>query len=154
MKLRLFYLFLAGLSLVGLSCDDTPNFEQQMEIDRAIIEEFVATNNLDGYFLSTGVYVHLTHEGTGTETVGPLDNILIELAGSFLDGTEFWSNSVPEPWNMQNFIEGVQQGLQEFKNESRGRIICPSRLAYGTTGQGDIEPNTVIQFEIKYVEIQ
>jgi FKBP-type peptidyl-prolyl cis-trans isomerase FkpA len=148
-NIQILVLLLAAWGMLGLGCDDTPSFEQQQEIDRALIEEYIAVNNLDGYFLDNGVYVDLEKPGVGTENPNIASLLQIELNGKFLDGEVFWTTGgQPQAWPVSRFIRGLQDGIQEFKAESEGLVIIPSRLAYGVNGQGEIPPNAVIMFEV------
>ena len=137
--------------LFGFSCDNQPTFEEQLDIDRKIIEEYVATNNITGSFLDEGIFISFIQEGTGTETPALSDSIVINYTGLLLDGTVFDSNDSAR-FRLGGLIPGWQIGLQEFKLESDGILIIPSGLAYGPTGIGPIPGNAVLRFNIEMID--
>ena len=146
----------SALAILTLSsCQETITFDEQQEIDRAIIEEYVATNNLDGQYTEEGIFYSITKEGVGSETPNISSTILIDYVGTLLDGTEFdSSNGFPREFQLFSLIRGWQIGLEKFKAESKGILIIPSRFAYRENGSidGSIPPNTVIRFDIELVE--
>ncbi|MEM6347456.1 MAG: FKBP-type peptidyl-prolyl cis-trans isomerase [Bacteroidota bacterium] len=149
-------LCLSALAILSFSsCQETISFDEQQEIDRAIIEEYVAVNNLDGQYTEQGIFYAITKEGVGTETPNMFSTILIDYVGTLLDGTQFdSSNGFPREFQLGTLIRGWQIGLEQFKAESKGILIIPSRFAYRETGSidGSIGPNTVIRFDIELVE--
>ena len=141
-------------SIILISCDKTVDWDEQMEIDRKIIEEYVADNNIPGFFTDDeqNIYVSIEKEGTGDETPTPASTVEIIYKGYMLDGTVFdTSDGFPVSFPVWQLIQGWQVGLGYFKRGSEGKLIIPSRLAYSTRGtpNGSIPPNTVIAFDIE-----
>ena len=153
MKWTLIIMF---FSLSVLSCDKTVDWEEQMEIDRKIIEEYVADNNIPGFFTDDeqNIYVSIEKEGNGDETPTRSSTVEIIYSGYLLDGTEFdSSDGFPVNFPVWQLIQGWQVGLTYFKRGSEGKLIIPSRLAYSTRGtnDGSIPPNTVIAFDMELI---
>ena len=147
------WVFALLVVMLGTGCDDAPNFDEQQSIDRMIIEEYIATNNLVGEFTDTGVFYSIDDPGVGTETPTVASTIQIIYTGTLLDGTVFdSSDGFPVSFPVFNLIRGWQIGLEFFKKESSGVMIIPSRLAYGTRGSFAIDPNTVIRFDIELLD--
>lgn len=139
------------------ACQETITFDEQQEIDRAIIEEYVATNNLQGNYTEQGIFYSITKEGVGTATPDISSTILIDYTGTLLDGTVFdSSDGFPREFQLFSLIRGWQIGLEYFKAESKGILVIPSRFAYQENGSldGSIGPNTVIRFDIELVEFE
>lgn len=139
------------------ACKETITFDEQQDIDRAIIEEYVAINNLQGTYTEQGIFYSITKDGVGTATPDISSTILIDYTGTLLDGTEFdSSNGFPREFQLFSLIRGWQIGLEYFKAESKGVLVIPSRFAYKENGSldGSIPSNTVIRFDIELVEFQ
>jgi FKBP-type peptidyl-prolyl cis-trans isomerase len=151
----LILLLLSVLVLLTSACDDELTPEQQREVDREIIEEYVAVNNFDGTFLESGVFYALTDSGSSSLTPRPTDEVEVIYEGSLLDGTVFDdSGGFPATFELNRLIRGWQEGMQYFPVGSEGILIIPSGLAYGPRGSGgSIPPNTVIRFDIELLGI-
>ncbi|MEL6255442.1 MAG: FKBP-type peptidyl-prolyl cis-trans isomerase [Bacteroidota bacterium] len=152
--------FFFPLIIVGLfftSCDDRVTFEQQQKIDKDIIDEYVADNNLDGFYTENNIFISLENEGTGTETPDAFSTIEIIYTGYLLDGTEFDSSAgFPREFQVFTLIQGWQEGLAFFKTGSKGTMIIPSRFAYRTAGtpDGSVPPDAVIAFDIELLSFR
>jgi FKBP-type peptidyl-prolyl cis-trans isomerase FkpA len=150
---NLFWIGLFLSSLLFPACDDAVTPDEQLEIDRALMEEYIAENNLDGTFTSTGLYYVIEQEGSGSES--PNINSIVEIVytGYLLDGTQFdSSNGFPVQFQLGGLIRGWQEGLTYFNRETSGVLLVPSRLAYGVRGQGGIPGNAVLRFEIELLD--
>ena len=66
------------------------------------------------------------------------------------------SNGFPTTFTVWQLIQGWQRGLTYFKKEGVGKLIIPSRLAYGTSGSrsGAVPPNTIIAFDIELLDFR
>ncbi|MEM6803912.1 MAG: FKBP-type peptidyl-prolyl cis-trans isomerase [Bacteroidota bacterium] len=149
---KVFFFPLVISCLFFASCDDTVNFEEQQKIDREIIEEYVADNNIDGFFTENNIFVSIENEGTGTENPGILSTIEIIYKGYLLDGTEFDSSEgFPRTFQVFRLIQGWQEGLEYFKEGGVGKLIIPSQFAYRAAGtpNGAVPGNAVIAFDIE-----
>ncbi len=71
----------------------------------------------------------------------------------FLDGATFDEGEQIdlEMWQM---IQGFQLGLQLMREGETAVIYIPSSLAYGSTGSGNIPPNSIIQFEVTLYDLK
>jgi FKBP-type peptidyl-prolyl cis-trans isomerase len=92
--------------------------------------------------------------GTGaTAAVG--DTVSVGYVGTFLDGRVF--DPGPGPISFQigagRVIPGFEQGIIGMRVGGKRRITVPSALAYGSSGNGTIPPNTPLRFEVTLVAI-
>ena len=131
------------LSLVISSCKKDVN---QPEIDQAIIEDYVAENNLDGQFTSSGLYYVINEPGSADHpTVN--SRVTVSYVGYTLDGVVFDENDYIT-FELNQVIEGWQEGLQLIGEDGKIKLVIPSGLAYGPNGSLSIGPNEVLAFEI------
>ncbi len=140
--------------LIFSSCDDTLSFDEQLEIDKGIIADYVAANNLTGEYTSDGLFYSITKEGNGTF---PTQSSRVEVVytGKMLDGTVFDSSQgFPVTFGLNQVISGWRVGIPFFDVGSEGYLIIPSHMAYGRTGTGNIPENSVLYFDIELLGIQ
>ncbi len=77
-------------------------------------------------------------------------------SGYLASGVQFDSNvGQPQPleYARAELIPGFTSGLQGMQVGGKRRLIVPSALAYGTTGQGVIPPNANLVFDIELVGV-
>jgi FKBP-type peptidyl-prolyl cis-trans isomerase FkpA/FKBP-type peptidyl-prolyl cis-trans isomerase FklB len=91
--------------------------------------------------------------------VGPFliqdEEIKMNYKGYFLDGKVFDSSYLrgqPIKFKIGTKISGWNIGLTRFKSKGKGKLLIPSRFAYGEKGvEGLIPPNTPLIFDIEVI---
>lgn len=143
-------LLLISTLIFSCSDDDTTivNFDA---INETTIQTYLTTNNLTAEKTASGLYHIISNEGTGASPAAD-SNTTIAYEGYFLDGTTF-DQSDNISFNLTNLILGFSEGVQLLKEGGSGTFILPSRLAYGTRGQGSIQPGDVIVFDISLFSV-
>lgn len=151
MKAFKYFIFLFLLSAF-ISCNkDEDDFQEQYDKDIALIEAYLADNNLSAEKTSTGLYYIIDNEGNGSyPTVN--NTVTVQYSGYLLDGTKFDSGTTSFP--LSSVIEGWKQGIPKFRTKGRGTLLIPSYLGYGTGGSGSIPPNSVLIFDIYLISFQ
>ena len=92
--------------------------------------------------------------GTGaTAAVG--DTVSVGYVGTFLDGRVFDPGPGPIVFQIGagRVIPGFEQGIIGMRVGGKRRITVPSALAYGSSGNSTIPPNTPLRFEVTLVAI-
>jgi FKBP-type peptidyl-prolyl cis-trans isomerase FkpA len=101
------------------------------------------------------VYTSLV-EGKG-ETPKPTDVVKVNYRGTLIDGREFDSSfkrGKPLEFKLSNVIACWVEGVQKMKTGGKAKLVCPSNLAYGENGSGEmILPNATLVFEVELLEI-
>ncbi len=144
------FLLAVLLTGCGLNDDNVGTFDgEQFEVDRQLIRDYLATNNLTATEDANGLFYIITKEGTG-DAPSPGSNVMVDYKGYFLDGEIFDSTATGDSVfvSLQNVILGWQIGLQYLKVGGSGTLLLPSAFAYGSQGTSRIDPNTVIAFDI------
>lgn len=141
------------VSLVSCKDDDELTYEEQLAVDTALIDEFLAVNNITAQIDPSGLRYVIHEQGSGL-TPEPASGIVAAYEGTFLDGEEFESNS-EFTFRLSNMIDGWIIGLPYIQEGGRMSLYIPSGLAYGTQGSasGSIPPNTVIVFTVEIIDI-
>jgi FKBP-type peptidyl-prolyl cis-trans isomerase len=133
------------VSVFVLSCKKNVN---QAEIDHGIIEKYVIDNQLDGDYTASGLYYEIINPG---HNVHPTVNSTVTVAykGYSIDGVDF-DEGDHLIINLTEVIQGWQEGLQFIGETGKIKLVIPSGLAYGESGnkKGTIKPNEVLVFEI------
>lgn len=154
--MRNLILTLFAVSMI-FSCDkDVVTFQEQLEIDIPIIEQYLSDNNITA-LSESGVYYVIEEEGTGSAY--PNTNSLISMAysGSVMngDGTIFDSRSSTNPLKIELYklISGWQIGVPKFKKGGKGTLYIPSGYGYGVRGSGpNIPGNSILIFDIELLD--
>lgn len=127
---------------------------EQLAVDKSLIKGYLTANNLSAQETSSGLHYIIEESGRGA-AVGPGSIINVLLNGYLLDGTPFTPNEPCSPATINvggDIIAGFKEGIQFFKVGGKGTIFLPSALAFGIEGNGPIQPNTVIAFDIEIVD--
>jgi hypothetical protein len=141
--------------VVGIETD-------QFLIDAAIIDKYIADNELDASPAAEGLYVVIEEPGAGQNpTINSTvrvkyDGKYIELnaQNKLVEGSSFdVSSEEGVTFPLANVIRGWQLGIPLFKTGGSGKLIIPSALAYGPSGSGSIPPNSVLVFDVELKEI-
>lgn len=151
MKNLLLILF---LGLLFVNCGDDNNgfltYDQQLEVDVEIIEDYLAENNLSAEVGELGLRYIIENPGTGTEFPNAASTVIMKYKGYYPDGTVF-DESDNFQTSLQSVIPGWQFGVPLFKKGGKGKLFIPSSIGYGQFGRGSIPPNQVLIFDIELI---
>lgn len=96
-------------------------------------------------------------DGSGASP-GPRDVVSVNYRGTFPDGREF-DSSYKRGQAIEFPLDGVikcwTEGVQLMKVGGKARLTCPSDLAYGARGAGNVvPPNATLIFEVELLGIK
>jgi FKBP-type peptidyl-prolyl cis-trans isomerase FkpA len=101
------------------------------------------------------VYLSLK-EGAG-KIPGPAAKVKVHYRGTLPDGKEFdssYKRGTPAVFQLDKVIKCFGEGLQKMKVGGKARLVCPSKIAYGEKGAGDlILPGATLAFEIELLDV-
>ncbi len=84
--------------------------------------------------------------------------VLVHYHGTLADGTVFDSSverNEPIKFPLQNVIRGWQEGVAMMKVGGAAKLTCPSAIAYGSRGAGNvIPPNATLVFEVELLAVR
>ncbi len=148
---RLILLFLA-VSFGLTACNkEESDADKQAEIDKVIIENYLAENDLTAEVLSSGLYYIIDKQGTGVKpTVS--STVTAKYTGKLINGIVFDSRTASFP--LSNVIEGWKEGIPLFNEGGTGKLLIPSGLAYGSAARSTIPANSVLIFDIYLIDVQ
>lgn len=121
---------------------------EQLAIDIAIIDEYLAENNIVAETHSSGIRFVTITEGTGQSPT--LSNIInVDYTGKFLDEEVFDANEGIE-FRLRETVDCWKTMLPTMKEGGKIVIYAPSRYCFGNTGNFvNIAPNTNLIFDIE-----
>ncbi len=122
------------------------------------IAEYLQANNITATPTESGMYYIEEVKGTGAKPVAG-DKVKVHYTGTLLDGKKFDSSvDRGEPFEFTlgvgQVIRGWDEGIQMMTVGSKGKLVLPSRMAYGERGAGrDIPPYAPLVFEVELIDI-
>jgi peptidylprolyl isomerase len=86
------------------------------------------------------------------------DKLKMHYVGTLENGTKFDSSrdrNTPFEFTLGagQVIQGWEQGILGMKTGEIRKLIIPSELGYGASGQGPIPPNSTLIFEVELLKI-
>lgn len=154
-------LFILASFVMLISCDkddDNPflSFEEQLEVDLQIIEDYLQSNNMTAEESASGLHYIITEEGPGDHPL-PTEVVEVKYKGYLPTGVVFEETGSAQTatFPLGGVIPGWIEGVQLLKSGGgKGTFLIPSYLAYGTRGSNSIPPNQVLIFDITLVDIK
>ena len=147
------------------------NTKEQMDADIAIIDAYLAKNNIKAQTSESGMRYAIIEEGSGPRPeVG--DMVQVNYTGNVLEGAYF-DTSVEEKakeFGLYNpardytpfefilgtggVIHGWDEGIALLNQGTRARLYIPSPMAYGEQQRSEvIVANAILEFEVELVGI-
>jgi len=136
------------------ACDKVENdANKQLELDKDIIENYLAENDLTAQSTASGLYYIIDNPGDG---IRPSINstVTVKYTGKFISGSVFEKPADAISFPLSNVIKGWQEGIPLFNQGGTGTLIIPSGLCYGPQGRSTIPPNSVLIFEIYLISVK
>ncbi len=146
--------------------------EEQLGKDIAIIDKYLADNNIDAVKVESGLRYVITTPGTGNNATSG-QTIKVHYSGYLLDGQYFDSSvqSVAEEKGLYNpmrpyepydviidqtgVIQGWHEALKYMNAGAKGTFYIPSTLAYGPQQRSEvIKENAILVFDLEVLEIK
>ena len=105
----------------------------------------------------SGLVYQETTPGTG-DTPKATDTVKVNYRGTLIDGTEFDSSfkrNQPATFPLSGVVKCWTEGLQLMKVGGKGKLVCPSEIAYGDRGAPpSIKPGSTLVFEVELLSIE
>jgi cyclophilin family peptidyl-prolyl cis-trans isomerase len=109
---------------------------------------------------ASGLYYVIDVEGTGA-IAQPGQTVVAHYTGTLFDDGKKFDSSVDRgtpfefPLGQHRVIAGWDEGFGLFKVGSKGKLIIPANLAYGSRGAGGvIPPNADLVFEVEMLGVK
>jgi len=104
----------------------------------------------------SGLVYRVLKDGTGASPKAT-DLVKVHYRGTFPDGREFdssYKRNEPTEFPLNQVIPCWTEGVQRMKVGGKAKLTCPSSIAYGARGAGNvIPPNATLLFEVELLAI-
>ncbi len=140
-------MLLFSVVFIFASCGkDELSVEEQFDIDAKLIEDYLKANNLTAEKTPDGLYYIIEIAG-GEEKPKITSTVVATYKGYFLDDNVFDSGTNAS-FPLSNVIQGWQKGIPKFGRGGKGKLLIPSKFAYGTSSRPG-RANAVLGFDIE-----
>ena len=100
------------------------------------------------------MYYVIEKQGDGIQP-NSHSNVIVSYKGIFLNDKPFdESDEFGHAFNLQSVISGWTEGIALFNEGGEGRLIIPSRLAFGNKDYNGIPAGSVLVFDIKLISTE
>ncbi|HEX2607395.1 MAG TPA: FKBP-type peptidyl-prolyl cis-trans isomerase [Flavisolibacter sp.] len=121
--------------------------------DSKIIENYLASKNIQAKKTDWGIYVQELAPGSGPKPA-PGKFASVRYNGMNLEGQTFDSGVYPIQVGMGGSIKGFEEGVRQLSKGGKARIYIPSILGYGPQGSPPkIQPNQILVFDMELLDI-
>lgn len=140
------------LAFILVSCAKK-KAEKQAKLDDDILKQYVLDHGLNATKTESGLYVVIEEPGTGS-ACNSFATVKASYKGYFIDGEVFDSSSATGiVFDLQQVIQGWTEGIPHFKEGGYGKLLIPSALGYGKSGNSSIPANSVLIFDVKLIDV-
>lgn len=130
--------------------------EAKAKANKEAGEKFLAENEKKEGVQKTasGLQYKVITEGSGPKPKAT-DTVTVHYEGKLIDGKVFdssYERGEPVSFRLNEVIKGWTEGVQLMNTGSKYELYIPSDLAYGETGNPNIEPNSVLIFTVELLD--
>ena len=131
---------------------DTECVPATVASEKAAMVAYCTANNITYTEHASGILYEIMSPGLTTQpTIA--NTVAVVYTGKLLNGNQFDASANPVRLALNGVIKGWQFGIPLIKKGGRIKMVIPSSLAYGCTGQGSIAPNSPLYFEVTLTDV-
>ena len=120
--------------------------------EKAAMVAYCTANNITYTEHASGILYEVMAPGLSTQPT-LANTVAVVYTGKLLNGNQFDASANPVRLALSGVIKGWQIGIPLIKKGGRIKMVIPSSLAYGCTGQGSIAPNSPLYFEVTLTDV-
>jgi FKBP-type peptidyl-prolyl cis-trans isomerase FkpA len=148
----------APVSQQQLQQDLIDHNRAQLQEETKRIKKFIEDKKWPMTETATGLYYWIYEPGTGEVAKNGKDAI-VDYTVSLLDGTQCYKTTPESPTHFLIGQDNVESGLHEvillMKVGDHARLVLPSRLAFGVTGDSDKVPqNASVVYDLHLIALR
>lgn len=148
------YVLILGIILVGFGACKKKKKVDQPAVDEQIINEYIASHNLNANATGSGLHYVILNPGMGSQPNINSD-VTVKHKGYLTDGSIFdQTTNTGATFNLSGVIKGWQEGIPIFKKGGKGILLIPSALGYGDRKQTKIPANSVLIFDVELLDVK
>ncbi|MEY3821074.1 MAG: hypothetical protein RL337_1255 [Bacteroidota bacterium] len=143
---------LAPLLFTACGKTSEPCVPATVASEKAAMVAYCTANNITYTEHASGILYEVMSPGLTTQpTIA--NTVSVVYTGKLLNGNQFDASANPVRLALSGVIKGWQIGIPLIKKGGRIKMVIPSSLAYGCTGQGSIAPNSPLYFEVTLTDV-
>jgi FKBP-type peptidyl-prolyl cis-trans isomerase len=143
---------LAPLLFTACGKTDEPCVPATVASEKAAMVAYCTANSITYTEHASGILYEIMSPGLTTQpTIA--NTVSVVYTGKLLNGNQFDASANPVRLALSGVIKGWQIGIPLIKKGGRIKMVIPSSLAYGCTGQGSIAPNSPLYFEVTLTDV-
>ena len=143
---------LAPLLFAACGKTDTECVPATVASEKAAMVAYCTANNITYTEHASGILYEVMAPGLSTQPT-LTSTVSVVYTGKLLNGNQFDASANPVRLALSGVIKGWQIGIPLIKKGGRIKMVIPSSLAYGCTGQGSIAPNSPLYFEVTLTDV-
>lgn len=113
-----------------------------------LVTSMPAPQNTDVVTTASGLQYRDLVVGTGARPSSPSARVTVNYVGRLLNGTQFDGRD-NQQFTLNGVIAGWTEGLGSMQVGGRRQLIIPANLGYGSSGTGNIPPNSTLVFDVE-----
>jgi|CXWL01.1.fsa_nt_gi FKBP-type peptidyl-prolyl cis-trans isomerase len=120
---------------------------------KAYAEKFVADNK--PLPITGGGWYQELKAGTGASPLAT-DTVRVHYLGTTTEGVKFdssYDRNQPTEFPLDRVIPCWTRGITLMKVGGKGKLVCPSDVAYGDQGRPGIKPGATLVFEVELLDV-
>ena len=143
---------LAPFLFAACGKSDTECVPATVASEKAAMIAYCTANNIMYTEHESGILYEVMAPGLGVKP-NLTNTVSAVYTGKFLNGTQFDASANPVSFLLRGVIKGWQIGIPLINKGGRIKLVIPSSLAYGCTGDRSIPPNTPLYFEVSLADV-
>jgi len=116
------------------------------------ILNYLNNNNLNAIKSDSGLFYIIEKEGSGLQP-NTNSTVTVNYKGYFTNDNIFDQND-DITFSLQQVISGWTEGMTYFKEGGTGKLLIPSKLAYGSRDRNGIPGGSVLIFDIELLDVK
>lgn len=148
------FVYIVATFILFTNCSEeevSPTYKDQLALDVAIIDDFLAANGITAESDTSGLRYLITTKGSNFKPLLP-DSIQVNYSLTLLDGTSIFSDA-NNTFLLSKLIRAWRIALPLVGEGAKLRLYVPSGLAYGAFRTGPIPANSNLIFDIELKKV-
>lgn len=132
-------------------------YHEDIDTEMKILEKFLKNANVTVEPTESGLY-YIEHEAGDGKQAFSGANVSVHYTVKLIDGLVIETSLDKKPISFTlgqgQVIDAWDEGITYMREGGKAMLICPSDIAYGELGKGDIPPFSTLVFELELISVK
>lgn len=129
-------------------------YEDRFQEEQIALDSYVRENDIPAKKTESGLHYLILQEGQGEPVIAG-DSVTVNYTGYLLDGSSFGEGAFSFLAGQGQVIAGWDEAILLLSQGSKAKLFVPSKLAYASSGAGEIiPPFATLIFDVEVLEIK